>query len=150
MLPPIRVSYSTAQCGVPREWTRIFVSGTLGRRHAWSGARISIMNQDKGTGEILLIKLSEWQTRDSFAERLDALIDSGIVRIAMNLEDVALVNSTLLGLFVKTRNSARALGGDFVIVDPSPFVAKTLKSLGLDQVLTVVPDTAAAVRSLSG
>jgi anti-anti-sigma factor len=104
------------------------------------------MSQGTGTGEVLLIKLSEWHAMDTFAERLDALIESGIVRIAMDMEDVAIVNSTLLGLFVKTRHTVKPLGGDFVIVNPSPFVSKTMGVLGLDEIFTVVPDAGTAIR----
>ena len=108
--------------------------------------RIPIMNQAEGTGEILLIRLAEWQTQESFAERLDRLIETGIIRIAIDLHTVALVNSTMLGLFVKTRNAVKTRGGDFVLVGPSEFIGKTLEVLGLTELFTVVTDCDAAVK----
>ena len=106
------------------------------------------MNQAKGTGEILLIRLSEWQTEESFTERLDRLIEIGIIRIAIDLHSVALVNSTMLGLFVRTRNAVKSRGGDFVLVEPSEFIAKTLEVLGLTELFTVVADCGAALKHL--
>jgi anti-anti-sigma factor len=105
------------------------------------------MKQGEHGGEVLVIRLCEWQTQESFAERLDALIGAGLIRIAIDLHGVALVNSTMLGLFVRTRNEVRRRGGDFALVRPSPFVCKTLESLGLDTVLQVAPDAGAAVES---
>jgi anti-anti-sigma factor len=104
------------------------------------------MNQAEGTGEILLIRLSEWKTHESFADRIDHVIESGIIRIVLDLHQVAIVNSTMLGLFVKTRNAVKARGGDFVLVEPSEFISKTLEVLGLMELFTVVAECDTAVK----
>jgi anti-anti-sigma factor len=106
------------------------------------------MKTGKGTGEVVLLRLSAYGDMPAFVTRIDGLVESGIVRFVLDLDSVAIVNSTLLGFFVKTRNALREREGDLVLARPADFVMKTMRALGLDELFTIQPDLEGAVRHL--
>jgi len=99
----------------------------------------------KGTGDAVLIRLAEYEDLAALAGRIDALLRAGVARYVFDLDSVAVVNSTLLGVFVKTRNAVVEEGGDVLLARPSEFVAKILATTGLDQVFTIAADVHDAV-----
>ncbi|MHC5012556.1 MAG: STAS domain-containing protein [Planctomycetota bacterium] len=106
------------------------------------------MDERQGTGELIVIRLAEVEGIAEFASRIEGFVRAGIVRFVIDLGSVAVVNSTLLGVFVKTRIAATAKGGNVVLVNPSEFVAKALGLLGLDELFTIAPDVPTAVAGL--
>ena len=48
----------------------------------------------------------------------------------------------------ETRIAATEKGGDLVLVNPSEFVSKALRMLGLDEIFTVASDVPSAVAGL--
>jgi len=106
------------------------------------------MEKKKGTGELVVIRLADIEGIAKFAARIESFVKAGIVRFVLDLDSVAVVNSTLLGVFVKTRIAATDQGGDLVLVNPSEFVSKALRVLGLSELFTVAPDVPTAVAGL--
>jgi len=106
------------------------------------------MEERQGTGELVVIRLAEVEGIASFATRIESFVRAGIYRFVLDLSSVAVVNSTLLGVFVKTRISATDKGGDFVLVNPSEFVSKAIRILGLEELFTVAADVPSAVADL--
>jgi anti-anti-sigma factor len=88
------------------------------------------MDKRKGMGELVVIRLSEIEGIATFTARIEGFVKVGIVKFVLDLSSVAVVNSSLLGLFVKTRNSVADQGGDLVLVNPSDFVSRALSILG--------------------
>jgi anti-sigma B factor antagonist len=69
--------------------------------------------------------------------------------IALDLKDVSEADSAGLGALVRALKAARDAGGDLVIVRPQPSIARLLNEAGLDQLLRVFPDPAAASAALA-
>jgi anti-anti-sigma factor len=95
--------------------------------------------------EVALFRLSAYEDLPSFVSRIDDLIAARVTSMVFDLENVAVVNSTLLGFFVKTKRALDERGGGLVLARPTDFVRKTLKTLGLHETLAVKHDIEEAV-----
>ena len=66
---------------------------------------------------------------------IDALIKTGIVRVALNLRFVKFINSTALGAMIKASKLLAGKGGRLVVARPSPFCRDIFGKVGLDRVI---------------
>ena len=87
------------------------------------------------TGELDAFNLAQT------AKDIDALIDSGDVKLVFNLKKLSFINSSALGYLIKVRKKAQAVSGDVVLVQPSNFFRKTLVTLGLDKLFSCYETT---------
>ncbi|MCK6458713.1 MAG: STAS domain-containing protein [Planctomycetes bacterium] len=71
-------------------------------------------------------------------------------RLVLDLTDLVFANSTTIAFFISAQKRAREAGGGMILARPGEFLRKTLKTLGLDQVLVISPDLDSAIHSLRG
>jgi anti-anti-sigma factor len=79
---------------------------------------------------------------------LDALVKSGIVRVALNLRFVKFINSTALGAMIKASKMLAGKGGRLVVSRPSPFCRDIFGKVGLDRVIGVYDSDEEAAEAL--
>lgn len=62
---------------------------------------------------------------------LDELLSAGDSRIVIKLSDVAMIDSSGIGLLVKYLANTRESGGALKLVKPTDFAVKTLRTVGV-------------------
>ncbi len=90
---------------------------------------------------------------DSFETELvrdgvEACINEGKNRIALDLSALSFANSTTIAYFITAQKRVNGLGGKIVLAAPGDFIRKTLATLGLDQVLAFTESVDDAVSML--
>lgn len=103
------------------------------------------MAPERNAAEIVLMRVTDYGDISGLVSRIDDLIQDGFVRLVFDLDTVAVVNSTLLGFFVKTTRVLEERGGGVALVRLTDFVKKTIGVLGLENVLTISPDVDGAL-----
>ncbi len=73
------------------------------------------------------------------------VLDSGQVRLVVDLSDVRFIDSSGLSILVTALKAARAAGGDVVLLKPPPVVRTLLELTRLHRVLEIFEDEPAAV-----
>ena len=81
-------------------------------------------------------------------EEIDALVESGVVRVVMNLRLVKFINSTALGAIIKASKALAARGGKLVISRPSTFCRQIIEKVGLNRVVPIYDTDDAALAGL--
>lgn len=85
-------------------------------------------------------------TASSLDERLSALVAEGHTRIVVDMRDVDFLDSTGLGVLVKTLKRVREQDGSLEVVASSDRILKVFRITGLDRVVTLhesMPETLA-------
>lgn len=86
-------------------------------------------------------------------ERLRAtvedLLSSGENRLVLDLEELATMDSSGIGLLSRLLTLSKQQGGSLKLVNPSKFVVQTLKLVGLLNLFEIFPETQAAAASFS-
>jgi anti-sigma B factor antagonist len=76
-------------------------------------------------------------TADSVADAVSAALSDGHKKILLDFTDVTFIDSTGLGVLVKSHRAAEATDAWFAVVHPTPQTRKLIRVLGLDQLLHV-------------
>ena len=84
---------------------------------------------------------------DEFRSMTETIVRSGHTKIVLVLSDVPMMDSSAIGALVRTMSTCKASGGNVKLVNPSPFVIKTLKIIGLLNLFEVHPDEKSAAES---
>ena len=66
-----------------------------------------------------------------------AALDGGHRQVLLDFAQVTFIDSTGLGLLVKSHRRAQSLDAVFAVVHPTPHTRKLMRVLGLDQLLHV-------------
>jgi anti-sigma B factor antagonist len=105
----------------------------------------------RSQGQVKIIKLRGRLNLGEPCDRLRAtiedLIASGDTRLVLDLEELATMDSSGIGLVSRFLTSAKQQGGSLKLVNPSKFVSQTLKLVGLINLFEVFPDSQAAAAS---
>ena len=105
----------------------------------------------RSRGEVKLIKLTGRLTLGDAVDRLRATLDdlagTGAYRYVLDLNSIAMLDSSGIGLLVQYLTSAKQQGGSLKLLNPSPFSLKTLKMIGLLKLFEVFEDQESAVAS---
>jgi anti-sigma B factor antagonist len=105
----------------------------------------------RSLGQVKLVKLrgklNLGDSVDRFRNTLDDLMGSGDTRIVLDLSDVPWIDSSGIGLLVKTLTSAKQRGGSVKLLNPSKFTVQTLKMICLLELFEVFDDQEKAVAS---
>lgn len=83
---------------------------------------------------------------DTFREKMHEPLQSGRDKLAVDLMDVPLIDSSALGAIVVTLQAYRRSGGKIVLVNPQKAVREALEVTQLDTVIEVY-DTEAGARA---
>jgi anti-sigma B factor antagonist len=85
-------------------------------------------------------------TAPALRDRLVELIEGGTTHLVVDLEDVAFIDSTGLGVLVGAARRARSAEGDVRLVCTNSRILKVFSATGLDEVFTIgaTPDETVA------
>ena len=107
----------------------------------------------RSQGTVKVIKLRGRLALGESVERLRAtvedLLNSGENRLVLDLEELATMDSSGIGLLSRLLTLSKQQGGSLKLVNPSKFVVQTLKLVGLLYLFEVFPETQAAAASFS-
>jgi len=107
----------------------------------------------RNLGDVKLIKLTGRLTLgvpvDRLRDTFQDLVDSGAVRFVLDLADVAMIDSSGIGLLVRYLTSAKQQGGTIKLLNPSKFAVQTLKMIGILKLFEVFQDQAEALASFT-
>ena len=84
---------------------------------------------------------------DALRQSVDDLLGGGDARIVLNITQVPMIDSSGIGILVRTLTSAKQRGGSVKLVNPSKLALQTLKIVGLLNLFEVFDDEAKAVAS---
>ena len=105
----------------------------------------------RSQGAVKVIKLRGRLALGESVERLRAtvedLLSSGENRLVLDLEELATMDSSGIGLLSRLLTLSKQQGGSLKLVNPSKFVVQTLKLVGLLNLFEVFPETQAAAAS---
>ena len=76
-------------------------------------------------------------TADSVADAVSAALSEGYKTVVLDFTNVTFIDSTGLGVLVKSHRAAEATDAMFAVVHPTPQTRKLIRVLGLDQLLHV-------------
>jgi len=76
-------------------------------------------------------------TADTLATAVSGALADGYPKVLADFARVTFIDSTGLGVLVKSHRSAVAAGAVFAVVHPTPQTRKLIRVLGLDQLLRV-------------
>lgn len=110
---------------------------------------IELRSQDRIKLIKLRGKLGLGDAVDRLRETLDDLITNGETRIVLDLTDVPIVDSSGIGLLVKSQTSLKQQGGAIRLLKPSKFTFQTLKMIGLINLFEIFDDQQQALSSFS-
>ena len=82
-------------------------------------------------------------------EEIDALLESGVVHVVLNLRLVKFINSTALGAIIKSSKALGAKGGKLVLSRPSPFCRDIIEKVGLNRVVPIFDTDESAIAGLT-
>ena len=85
-------------------------------------------------------------TADTVATAVSGALSDGYKRVLLDFAKVTFIDSTGLGVLVKSHRAAEATHARFAVVHPTPQTRKLIRVLGLDQLLHIydTPDEALA------
>jgi len=86
---------------------------------------------------------------NEFRQALDNSLSNGDTRIVLDLAEVPMIDSSGIGVLMKSLASARQRGGNIKLVNPSKFAVQTLRMVGLLNLFEVFSDAEAAVASFA-
>lgn len=108
----------------------------------------------RNRGEVKVVKLTGRLTLGDSVDRLRATLDdllaTGAKQYVVDLADVAMLDSSGIGLLVMYLNNAKQRGGSLKLLNPSKFAIQTLKMIGLLNLFQVFQDQEEAVASFQG
>jgi|ERR1700747_2800117 anti-sigma B factor antagonist len=86
---------------------------------------------------------------EAFRKTVDEALAAGNIRLALNLAEVPMVDSSGIGVLVKAMASAKQRGGALKLVNPSKFAVQTLRLVGVLGLFEVFDTEDKAVESFS-
>jgi len=118
---------------------------------AVNGGEVDIEVRSQGTVKIIKLRgrLALGEPVERLRETMTDLLSSGENRLVLDLEELATMDSSGIGLLSRFLTSTKAQGGSLKLVNPSKFVVQTLKLVGLLNLFETFPDTQAAAASFS-
>jgi anti-sigma B factor antagonist len=84
---------------------------------------------------------------DTFRNATEELIGSNETKIVVNVADVRMIDSSGLGILVRTLTTTKQRGGGLRLVQPSKLAVQTLKMTGLLDVFPIFDEESAAIAS---
>lgn len=105
----------------------------------------------RSQGSVKVIKLrgrlNLGESVDRLAQTVNELLNTGDSRLVVDLGDVAMVDSSGIGLLVRCLTSAKQRAGSLKLLNPSKFAVQTLRMTGLLSLFEVFDNEEQAVTS---
>ena len=108
---------------------------------------IEVRSQDQVKVIKLRGRLSLGEPIDRLRGTMQDLLNAGDNRLVLDLEELATVDSSGIGLLTRCLTSVKQRGGSLKLVNPSKFVVQTLKLVGILNLFEIFTDSRAAVAS---
>jgi anti-sigma B factor antagonist len=89
------------------------------------------------------------QPAEALKKTLEELLAHNEVRFVMNMQEVNMVDSSGIGVLVRSLTSAKKNGGSLKLVNPSKLTLQTLKMVGLLPLFEVYADESEAVATFA-
>ncbi len=86
---------------------------------------------------------------DAFRNTMEEHLGAGDTFLVVNLGEVRTIDSSGIGVLVRSLTSAKQRGGSIKLVNPSKFAVQTLKIVGVLNLFQIYEDESAAVASFS-
>lgn len=86
---------------------------------------------------------------DGLRQAMDDLLGGGDSQLVLNITEVPMIDSSGIGLLVRSLTTAKQRGGSLKLVSPSKLALQTLKIVGLVNLFEIFQDEAEAVQSFS-
>lgn len=109
--------------------------------------------QERREGNVAVITLSgelDAACLPAVSAAVTRAVDEGRKQIVLNVRGVAIITSSAVGYVLKASNHLKADGGGLVISDPPAWFKRNIDTLGVTDMLTLVPDDEAALAALAG
>lgn len=107
----------------------------------------------RGQAEVKVIKLRGRLTLGEPVDRLrstiEDLLEAGSTRLVLDLEEVAMLDSSGIGLLARSLTLAKQQGGSIKLLNPSKFATQTLKLVGILNLFETFQDPQMAVASFT-
>ena len=87
------------------------------------------------------------QSVDEFKVLIDELLQSNDTSIVLNLAEVPIIDSSGIGVLVRSLTSAKQGGGSIKLVQPSKMVIQTLKMVGMWNLFEIFESDEEAVQT---
>jgi anti-sigma B factor antagonist len=84
---------------------------------------------------------------DTLREAVEEALGNGQPNLVVNLSEVPMIDSTGIGLLMRFLASTKQRGGNFKLVQPSNFAAKSLRLVGVLNLFEVFDDDQSAIES---
>ncbi len=108
----------------------------------------------KESGAVCILKLkgklTSGEAVNQFEKAFQQTIAGGHIFLVIDLEALPYIDSSGIGSLVNALRQINKVGGTVKLVNPSPFVAKTLKMVGILTLFGVYESEADAVAACSG
>ena len=88
------------------------------------------------------------QAAEVIAGECAELINTGTIKLVLNLNEAKLVNSVGIAIIIEIIEKAIEKGGSFGFCNVSPTIEKTFKIMGLTQLAQIYPDQDTALEQL--
>ena len=86
---------------------------------------------------------------DDLRKAMEELLAHGEARLALNLAEVPMIDSSGIGLLVRFLASTKQRGGTIKLVQPSKFAVQTLRLVGVLNLFEMFDDDDTAVKSFA-
>jgi len=86
---------------------------------------------------------------DSLRQTLEELFGGGDYCLVVNIAEVPMIDSSGIGLLVRSLTTSKQRGGSLKLVNPSKLALQTLKIVGLVNLFEIFNDEGQAVQSFS-
>jgi anti-sigma B factor antagonist len=86
---------------------------------------------------------------DDLRRTVEEAFGNGDTRLVLNLADVRMIDSSGIGLLVRSLAVAKQRGGNVKLVQPSEFAVKTLRVVGVLNLFEIFEDDDRAVDSFA-
>ena len=106
--------------------------------------KMDVINVENGITKVVLTGSFNIQGSWDVEPKFDALVKT-TDKVIVDLTDVNFLSSVGMRTLVLTSKSLREKGGKLVLASPQAEVEKTLKTTGLDIIISIVPDLSAAI-----
>jgi anti-sigma B factor antagonist len=108
---------------------------------------IEVRNQ--GLAKVIKLRgrLSLGESVDRLRATIEDLLGAGDNRLVLDLQELATVDSSGVGLLTRSMTSAKQQGGAVKLASPTKFVVQTLKLVGLLNLFEIFPDAQSAAAS---
>ena len=107
----------------------------------------------RSQSEVNIIKLrgrlNLGESVDRMKETVDGLLEDGEARFVVDLGEVNMIDSSGIGLLVRSLTAAKQRGGSVKLLNPSKFAQQTLKMIGVLNLFEVFDSLDKAVASFN-